>query len=254
MWNSARNNTKWLSTKHQVDMDILDLSKAFDTVQHDTLLHKLHQYGKQGNIHTWFTSFLTAKKMRTIAEWKKSRETNPENSRVPQGTVLGPIIYSYATLATYRTVSTLPTYYSPTTVCYRTTKKEKDHHTLQTDINNLEQLINNWDMNFNAKKCYIWIQAQRCQKLQYDVLQKTKNPVTLFPVPLIFASDSASLSSNSFFSASRSSWISCSSHRAFSSSITLWLRISTVSFSDVWKGKLTKFRFRWHVRRGSKLR
>jgi hypothetical protein len=49
---------KW----QQVDIAILDFSKAFDTVPHDKLLHKLEQYGIKGNIHSWLTNFLALEK------------------------------------------------------------------------------------------------------------------------------------------------------------------------------------------------
>ena len=43
----------------QVDVTILDFSKAFDTVPHRKLLHKLRQYGITGPIHSWLQNFLT---------------------------------------------------------------------------------------------------------------------------------------------------------------------------------------------------
>ena len=42
----------------QVDIAILDFSKAFNTVPHDKLLHKLEQYSIKGNVHSWLTNFL----------------------------------------------------------------------------------------------------------------------------------------------------------------------------------------------------
>jgi hypothetical protein len=44
---------------HQLDVAILDFSKAFDTVPHSKFLHKLHQYGiKNKKKHKWLTNFL----------------------------------------------------------------------------------------------------------------------------------------------------------------------------------------------------
>ena len=76
----------------QVDIGILNFSKAFDTVPHDRLLHKIDQYGIRGPLHTWLTSFLTERKMRVALEGKYSDEATID-SGVPHGTVLGPILF-----------------------------------------------------------------------------------------------------------------------------------------------------------------
>ena len=56
----------------QTDVVILDFSKAFDTVPHNKLLHKLDHYGVRGPVHTWIINFLTNRKMRVVLEGEKS--------------------------------------------------------------------------------------------------------------------------------------------------------------------------------------
>ena len=72
---------------HQVDVAILDFSKAFDTVSHNKLLHKLDQYEIKGNIHTWLRHFLTTRKMRTIVEGETSEETTVDSGVPPRNCI-----------------------------------------------------------------------------------------------------------------------------------------------------------------------
>ena len=71
----------------------LDLSKAFDTVNHSILLEKLYAYGIRGNMHSLLKSYLSNRKQFT---W--CNNTKSENSTivcgVPQGSTLGPLFFS----------------------------------------------------------------------------------------------------------------------------------------------------------------
>ena len=70
----------------------IDLQKAFDTVDHGILLSKLNHYGVRGASYQWFKSYLTGRKQYTTISYLKS-DLRSINYGVPQGSVLGPILF-----------------------------------------------------------------------------------------------------------------------------------------------------------------
>ena len=78
--------------KDQVDMVILDFSKAFDTVPHKKLLHKLKNYGIDGRLNAWVEQFLVNRRQRVLVDGAFSGY-DKVLSGVPQGTVLGPLLF-----------------------------------------------------------------------------------------------------------------------------------------------------------------
>ena len=70
----------------------IDLSKAFDTVNHEILTDKLHHYGIRGKTLDLFKSYLGSREQFTSIDKCKS-DTRPINCGVPQGSVLGPLFF-----------------------------------------------------------------------------------------------------------------------------------------------------------------
>ena len=76
----------------------LDLSKAFDTLDHNILLEKLERYGIRGKAYNWFKSYLATRKMRSKCRVESSTKTEYSdyfniNYGTPQGSCLGPLLF-----------------------------------------------------------------------------------------------------------------------------------------------------------------
>ena len=84
--------SKLRSGNDQVGVILLDFAKAFDKVPHQRLLYKLSFYGIRGDTLKWIEAFLGHRKQQVLLDGCRSHQADVI-SGVPQGTVLGPLLF-----------------------------------------------------------------------------------------------------------------------------------------------------------------
>jgi len=138
----------------QTDLQILDFQKAFDTVPHQRLLGKLDHYGVRGKILKWITNWLTTRTQKVVVDGESSQPTRVI-SGVPQGTVLGPLMFLIYIndIATNLDSATHIRLFADDCLLYRVIKSSHDNEVLQKDLTSLYEWSCRWQMSFNTSKC-----------------------------------------------------------------------------------------------------
>ena len=137
---------------------ILDFEKAFDTPPHELLKSKLFSCGVGGKTLKSIDSLLCFRQQRIVVNGAKS-DWALVLLGVPQGTVLGPLLFSLYINDISSDIESEIRPFADDCVCYRETKDEVDTMKLQRDIDRL----GSWARN--------WYEISICQ-MQYDAADK----------------------------------------------------------------------------------
>ena len=157
---------KILDKKGQVDTFILDFEKAFDTPPHELLKSKLFSYGIGGTTLNWINAFLCFRQQRVVVNGIKS-DWAPVVSGVPQGTVLGPLLFSLYINDISADIESEIRLFADDCVCYREIENEEDTLKLQRDIDRLGSWARKWGMRFQPVKCNMMqLTNKRSSKIQ----------------------------------------------------------------------------------------
>ena len=128
--------------------------KKFFIHPHELLKCKLYGYGIGGKTLKWIESFLCFRQQRVVVNGIKS-DWAPVLSGVPQGTVLGPMLFSLYNNYITTDIDSEVKLFADDCVCYRKIKGTEETVKLQEDIDRLGCWARKWGMRFQPVKCNI---------------------------------------------------------------------------------------------------
>ena len=155
--------TEILDEGNGIDVAYLDFRKAFDLVSHKHLIFKLEKYGIKNEILAWIASFLNQRSQRVVVRGTAS-EAFEVTSGVPQGSVLGPVLFLiFINDLPLGIISLLSLFADDTKVFRRiitdrsgqVQTSDRDREILQNDLDNIYKWAEKWKMEFNVDKCKV---------------------------------------------------------------------------------------------------
>ena len=148
-----------LEQGEDVDVVYTDFSKAFDKCENNVLLHTLRECGVKGRVGIWISSFLDPKaRKQAVGVEGRISSLQPVVSGVPQGTVLGPVLFLVHIRGISSSLSpgTSSSSFADDTRIWRGVKTREDCQQLQSDMENIYSWAENINMEFNSKK-FEWV-------------------------------------------------------------------------------------------------
>ena len=148
---------KWTETLDigtPVDAVYLDFAKAFDSVPHNRLIKKVESYGITGKVRQWIAEWITDRKQRVTVQGSHSGWSKV-TSGVPQGSVLGPILFVIYINDLPEGIRSWCSMYADDTKLSTPADTEERRNRLQDDLDRAVQWADRWQLKFHTGKCKV---------------------------------------------------------------------------------------------------
>ena len=132
----------------------MDFAKEFEKVSHWRLAVKLKNYGITGSTNKWIEHFLSQRTRRIVCNGQNSAWA-PVKSGVPQGSVIGPILFLIYINDLPEEVKSTVHLFADDTIMYMIMTSATDATSLQKDLDTLVSWEKKWQMQFHHEKCSV---------------------------------------------------------------------------------------------------
>ena len=147
------------------DTVYLDFAKVFDSVPHERLLKKVSAYGIRGTLLSCIRDFLTERRQYVSVQGESS-SWKEVISGVPQGSVLGPVLFIIYINDLPDIISSTVKIFADDTKLYN---KDSNCDIIQQDLDALFVWSTQWQLVFNVEKCKIIHFGQNNKEYQYTM-------------------------------------------------------------------------------------
>ena len=179
--------------KIQTDIIVLDFRKAFDVVPHQRLLHKLDHYGIRGSTILWIKNFLTTRTQKVVVDCSFS-DIAHVGSGLPQGTVLGPILFLCYINDLPSSVSSDVRLFADDCLYQPIRTKADQKNCRPEDLTKLEHWADTWGIKFNPSKCSVLrVKRPRAKEIASDYQLKGVTLEKVYSTPYLGVSISENL-------------------------------------------------------------
>jgi len=141
--------TEAIEEGYYVDCVYMDLMKAFDKVPHKRLMTKLKHYGIVGRTFEWICDFISNHEQYVELNGKCSKWYDVI-SGIPQGTVLGPILFVIFTNDLPSNISSEAYMFTDDTKVFQVIRDQNDIDILQRDMDRLSEWLSKWLLTYST--------------------------------------------------------------------------------------------------------